>query len=68
MNENDDTIVVIDAIKNFDCSDECILNWYICPKCNHKHIIFEDKYCRNCGIKFEWIGEYNYEFLNELPY
>lgn len=34
--------------------DEAWCEWYKCPNCKDTMITCHQKYCGNCGVKFEW--------------
>ncbi len=48
--------VIIDTQKQHSGKDELYANWFNCPNCSNKNVLYKDEYCSKCGGKFEWVG------------
>ena len=44
----------IDRDKSFVVNETMTVDCHCCPNCKQLHVIHEDKYCSNCGIKLKW--------------
>jgi uncharacterized OB-fold protein len=38
--------------------DEFYTYWYKCPKCGQKYVAIRFKFCPDCGVKINWIGNF----------
>ena len=43
--------------KDFDDHDSYEDDWYKCPECNGVNCFRKCRYCPDCGITLNWVGE-----------
>jgi hypothetical protein len=46
--------VVIDIKTDLIGKDEVYCDWYRCPNCKDEEVRILDKFCSNCGNRFDW--------------
>jgi len=58
-NENSDLNIPVVRVcslsnKDFVVEEEMKVKQYCCKECGNLHVIYDDKYCSECGVKVEW--------------